>query len=306
MSVILIHGENRFAADEYYHRLVDTFTEKNSVSAFRILDGESITAMEFEIAIGSQSLFNHGEELVVIKYLGANIDLKERLVEMISQIPAKTRLVIFDPKIDKRSKLYKLLKKNGQIKEFKKFEERQLTRWITDYVNERGGIIENNAVRQLINRTKGNQQVLANEIAKLVAYDKTVSVETVDLLVEKSPDDNIFDLLNIVSRGQKTKALREYRELLDAQVDAHYILVMLCWQMSIMLAVQAGVKQSDRAIATDLGINPYLISKIRQIIREIEKRQLREMANKVLEADVKLKTTSINANQLVKQLIVEL
>jgi len=306
MSAMLIYGENDYTASEFYTKTLAEFVKNNSKQSLRVLDGESVTPGEVGQALSSQSLFSDGAEMVSIKRLGANAELKDKLVELIETLPTETELIIYEPKIDKRSKLYKKLKKDGLIKEFTNLSELELLNWVKDQVAECSGQLEAGCAKVLVDRTKGNQVRLRNEIEKLVNYDKTISLQSVSLLVDKTPDDNIFDLLDSVARGDRKGALKKYQELNAAQVEGHHILVMICWQMANFVALKTGEKRSDNEMASKLGMNPYAVRKSRQSLSAIPKRQLKSMAQKVLDADVRLKTTSIDADQLVKQLIATL
>lgn len=303
MSAMLIYGENDYAANEFYVETLAEFVNNNSKQSLRIFDGENATADDVEQALSSQSLFSVGSEMVSIKRLGLNAELKDRLVELVETLPAETELVIYEPSIDKRSKLYKKLKKGGLTKEFTNLSESRLLNWVKDRVAKHGGQLEAGCAKALIDRTKGNQARLRGEIEKLLNYDKTISLQSVSLLVDKTPDDNIFDLLDSVARGDRKGALKKYQELNAAQVEGHYILVMICWQMANFVALKTGDKRSDNEMASKLGMNPYAVRKSRQSLSAISKIQLKSMTQKVLDADVRLKTTSIDADLLVKQLI---
>lgn len=306
MSVILIHGENEFRAGEFYKETLAKFVADNSQESLRVFDGESATSSETEEALSAQSLFSSGSEMVAVKRLGTNTDLKEKLAELLDEISDETQLIIYEPKIDKRSRLYKSLKKSGSTKEFNNLSEPELIKWINERVEKAGGQLEGGSAKSLVDTTKGNQLRLASEITKLLNYDKTISLDSIKTLVDKTPDDNIFELLDYVSRGDKKKALSKYEELSSAQVEAHYILVMICWQMANFISIKSGESKSDKDIASQLGMNPYAVSKTRGIVRSISKKQLEIMSRKVLEVDTRLKTTSLDVDQLVKQLIVEL
>ena len=306
MSVILIYGENEFEASEFYIEMLASFVAENSQQSLNIFDGETTSVEQIEEALSAQSLFSSGYEMIAVKRLGNNTELKDRLGELIGTVPDNTRLVIYEPKIDKRSKLYKLLNKSNSAKEFKSLSDGELVRWISNRIEGKDGKIENGAAQYLIKRVKGDQLRLSNEINKLVSYDKTISLETINLLIDEAPDANVFDLLNFVMHKNKEKALAKYDELRGAQVDAHYILVMLCWQMSNLMSVQAAKSRSDKEIASQLGMNPYSVGKTRQLVRGITSREMRSMSKKLMRVDTEIKTTSVDTDQILKQLIVEL
>ncbi len=306
MSAILIHGENEFTASESYRETLAQFVKRNSPQALRVFDGENATATEVEEALSAQSLFSSGQEMVAIKRLGENTELKDKLAQLVAKIPDQTQLVIYEPTLDKRSKLYKTLKSRNLTKEFNNLSEPELLRWVSSRVRQGGGRLEAGSAKALIDRAKGNQLRLWGEIDKLLAFDKDISLDTVRLLVDETPDDNIFTLLNYVAHGDKKKALAKYDELRAAQVETHYILVMLCWQATNFIAVKFGGTKSDKEIASQLGMNPYAVGKTRQAVKTISRQELTTLAKKIADADKRLKTTSLDADQLIKQLLVEL
>ncbi len=306
MSVLLIHGENEFGANEFYMAALKDFVAANSKQTLQVFDGQNAAVDTVEESLSAQSLFSTGDQMIAIKRFGKNNELRDRLADLIKTIPSETQLIIYEPKIDKRSKLYKIIKKHSSTKEFNNLSEPELIKWMIERAGEKMANFAPGSAKLLIEMTKGNQLKIASELDKLVGYDKTITRESVKLLVDRAPDDNIFDLLDFVARDDKKGALKKYEELSEAQVDAHYILVMLCWQVANFLAVKSGNKKSDREIASELGMNPYAISKTRQIVKQFSFSRIKQMALLTLEYDIELKTKSVDPDQLVRQLIVKL
>lgn len=301
MKPTLIHGENAYIASQTYNEIVS-----RASSNIRIIDGQTTEVNEVLEALGEQSLFSTGEEQVLIKNPSKNKKVSEVLTKIIEDGSLKTKLVVFELDIDKRSKLYKVLKKNADVTNCINLSESALISWIIDYSNKRKASIERGVASRIADELKGNQLKIVTELDKLIAYDKRITLESVGLLIGKTPDDNIFELLNFIATSQKVKALTKYDELIDAQVDPHYILVMLSWQMSNALSIKSAGSLSDKEITNLTGINPYTISKTRQITSKFSLVQLNEMALNILETDRKLKTISLNVEQTVRALISKL
>ncbi len=303
MSALLIHGENEYQAQSRFKELINEFLLKNNSESLRVFDGEDSDITEVSQALAAQSLFTSGHEMVAIKRLGANTQLKEQLTDSLAGLPDTTALIIYDPRIDKRSKLYKLLKKANQTEEFAALSEPELARWVEKTVKDRKGTITQRASKMLIDRTKGDQIAVSNELDKLLNFSRSIDDDSVRSLVELAPDDNIFDLLDKLTSGSVASALSKYDELREAQMEAHYILVMISWQLGNMLMVKLGESKTEREIAADTGMNPYTISKTRALTSKISRRRIQKMVLLATEADKKLKTTSVDADQLIKNLI---
>lgn len=306
MPATLIYGSNIYTAEEYYKELTERFIRENNSESLHVFDGESAIASDIAMAVNSQSLFGGANELIAIRRLGSNAELKDELLEIIESLPSDTQLIVFEPKIDKRSKLFKTLKKSHDSMEFTDLTDAELNNWIAQKVKLRGGTIQPGASRIIAARAKGDMVRISNELDKLLNYNKNVTQEAVKLLIDESPDDNIFELLNHVASNSKPQALNKLNELLDAQIEPHYILVMIAWQASNMLAVKVAKGASDAEIASKLSMNPYAVSRTKSAVRSIDQKQLKIMAEKVRDADIKIKTTSVDVVQVIKQLIAEL
>ncbi len=306
MSALLIHGENEYQAQSRFKELINEFLLENNPESLRVFDGEDSDTTEVSQSLAAQSLFTSGHEMVAIKRLGSNMQLKEQLLENLSDLPGTTELIIYEPKIDKRSKLYKLLKKNNQTEEFIVLSEPELVRWVEKTVKDRKGTITQIASKMLTDRTKGDQIAASNELDKLLSFSRSIDEDSVKSLVELAPDDNIFDLLDKLTSGNVASALNKYDELREAQMEAHYILVMISWQLGNMLLIKLGESKTEREIASDTGMNPYTVSKTRALTSRLSRRRIQKMVLLATEADKKLKTTSVDADQLIRNLIAKI
>ncbi len=101
MPALLIHGENEYQAQSRLGELINEFLSKNNPESLRVFDGEDSDATEVAQAVAAQSLFTSGHEMVIIKRLGTNTQLKEQLADNLSNLSDTTEFIIYDPKIDK-------------------------------------------------------------------------------------------------------------------------------------------------------------------------------------------------------------
>lgn len=244
--------------------------------------------------------------MVVVKRVGVNNQLKEMLEKKLEELADSTDLIIYDPKIDKRSKLYKSLKRTKSTEEFTIFGEAELRKWIGGEVKARKGTINSQALDILINRSKGDQVAISNELDKLLNFSRSIDEDSVNNLVELAPDDNVFDLLDRLTSGNKASAIAKYEELRQAQMEAHYILVMIGWQLGNMMTVKLGESKTDRELVFEAGMNPYTVRKTRALTSKLSKKRIREMVQEAVKTDKQLKTTSVDADQLIKNLVIKL
>jgi DNA polymerase-3 subunit delta len=113
-------------------------------------------------------------------------------------------------KFDKRSKIYKLLKKNALIFESQGVKDWKLGEWIKEYLKAKKYSIEDKAIA-LISEFIGNDlSKISNELEKLfisVPEGVQISVKHIEDNIGISKDYNVFELTNAVMVKDSKKAL---------------------------------------------------------------------------------------------------
>lgn len=230
--------------------------------------------------------------MVVLKNITESKEITESLTDLIPQVSEDVTVIIVEPQLDKRTVFYKALKKHTDFKEFVDLPERQLTDWISEQVSEQKGTISSSDATLLAQYCAGDQTRLEHEIQKLVAYEPKISKETIELLVEKTPQDTIFQLLEQALGRNVTAALNTLKELERAHEDPFQIASMLIWQTHILTVVWSSGTHADGEVAKDHKINPYVVSKTRRLASRMDQPTIRRVVDRVAEMDVTLKSNS--------------
>src|ERR1019366_2659691 len=98
-----------------------------------------------------------------------------------------------EPKLDKRLSYYKTLKKQTDFREYTELDTNGLVRWSVEYAKGNGGSLNVSNAQFLVDRAGISQQLLQNEIDKLISYDSKVTKQTIELLTERLPQGTIFE-----------------------------------------------------------------------------------------------------------------
>jgi DNA polymerase III delta subunit len=138
-------------------------------------------------------------------------------------------------------------------------------------------------------------------VAKLVAYDSKITSKTVEELVEKRPEDTIFQLLEYALSGKTSQALGVLEGLEKAHEDPFQTASMLIWQTNILAIVHSAKDVSDSEIAKTAKLNPFVVKKTRLLAARLTKAKLRQIIDAVSLLDVTLKTTSTDPWRLVER-----
>ena len=298
-------GSNSFALKQRQDELINGF-----VSKYGDLGLERIDATEAEapaILEAVQSLpFLATRKMVVLRDLGANSAAAENVEQIIAAAGDQVDLVVVESAPDKRTSYYKTLAKKTNLESFEGLDAYSLSKWLVDESTRLGGQISSTDATYLVERLGPNQQMLANEVAKLITYNPQVSRETIDLLTEPTPQTKVFDLLDAAFAGNAARALSLYDEQRAQKVEPQMILAMIAWQLRILTALKLGSGKSSGQVAKDFGINPYVLSKSSRLANELTAQKLKDLVNQALDIDYKSKSTSLNLDEALKNYIVTL
>lgn len=244
------------------------------------------------------------KRLVIVENPSANKECAEKINYLIENINDQTEVIFKESKFDKRSSLYKTLKKLRDFKEFNDLDEYTLSKWITDEVKEQNGSISSADAKYLVQRIGLNQFKLKNELSKLLCYSEKINKQTIDLLTERSPQSTIFELLDAVFNGNKKKAIEIYKEQRKLKEEPQKILGLLNWQLHIFAIIKAAGDKQSSSIASDAKLNPYVVSKSANLVRNLSLNEIKKLVNKSLELDKASKTKSIDIDDAVQNFLI--
>lgn len=113
--------------------------------------------------------------------------------------------------IDKRGKLYKLLKKSAEIFTSEKVKDYKLQEWIGQYVRSQGYNINPKAVSLLDEHIGNDLNRIVNEIEKLALNlkgKKDITEDDIERYIGISKEYNVFELQAAIARKDLAKAIK--------------------------------------------------------------------------------------------------
>ncbi len=244
-------------------------------------------------------------KLIVVNNPSQNTELAEFIVSKLQDIPETTSLIIVEGKLDKRTGYYKSLKKLKEAEEVKLFDDSKLSSWLIEKAKDQNLKVTQSQTRKIIQRAGSDQWTISSEIEKLTAYDELTD-QLIDDLVEASPQESIFNLLDSLAAGRAAEAQELYQGLRQQQLDPHYVLSMLTWQMDNILIVAFAGNRSDRDIASEAKINPYVVQKTRSLTSRMNHSSVKKAVGLICDMDEQLKTTKTSPDDGVKLLLLQL
>jgi len=269
------------------------------------LDGEEASYERMHEA--AQSLpFLVSRKLVILRSPSANKDFVERFEQFCGDVAETNDVVLVEPKLDKRQSYYKQLQKLTDFREFKLLDGPALTTYLVNYAKEQGGALNSSDARLLIDRVGTNQLVLQHEVDKLLAYNPKIDRASIELLTERTPQSSIFELLDAAFAGNSKRAMTLYHEQRAARVEPQQILAMLIWQLHILAIVKLAGQKSADTVAKEARISPFTVRKTQGLARRITLAQLKDLVRQLREFDVRLKSESLDADEVVQYYLLSL
>ena len=106
---------------------------------------------------------------------------------------------------DERKKIVKRLRKEAKFFEIDKVNHYKLSDSTRQAVKRRNAVIDDDALELLLSRLGDSLNNVVMEVEKLCLYDKHITYETVDKLVSKPLDENVFALTSAILQRNRQK-----------------------------------------------------------------------------------------------------
>ncbi len=238
---------------------------------------------------------------------------KDEFVSTLESIPESTCLIICDSEVDKRSKAYKWIKKNGYIGEFlkKNQKEQTLVTFLARLLAKDKKQIREDDAKYFISLVGDELFQIKNEAEKLICYlgeEAIVTREAIDAIVSQQVQDKIFDMVTALAQKNQTRALDYYNDLLLLKEPPMHILYLIVRQYRILIMIKSmrSQRKSDADIAKTAGIPPFSLRRYDGQLRIYDLLQLEACLKKALKLEEEIKTGQIGDQIGLEMLLIQL
>lgn len=196
-------------------------------------------------------------------------------------------------KLKKQNALFKFLTSKPSLsQEFSLLTGVKLLAWAKKEIKEKGGQIEEAALRRLISLTGNDIWRLDSELAKLLAYrgGQPARISDVDLLVRGQLDLQIFKTIDALADGDKKLATRLIQEHLRQGENELYLLSMIAYQFRNLLKIKDLLdKGGSPAVLAGVGLHPFVLRKTIGQAKRFSQDRLKAIFRHLLETEIKIK-----------------
>ncbi len=323
-SLILLHGEEVYLQEKFIQSLKKKHINDESMSFLKIdkLDDNIGEIINFLNTVS----FSMDKKIAVVEdcdFLSSKGKISEKTMNKLSNYIENNNadnLLIFlgkDIKIDKRKKLYKLLKKQGDVVEYKKYNEKDLINWISRYLDHYDKNTNYTNARLIANysgyleyESEKNLLDVKNELDKIIAYTKdsyNISQEDIEKVMSISIDNNIFIFIDNIFENKPSKAYEMFNDMISNNVSPHYIFYMLVRQIRMLnqLSAYKEINLREDYILSKMRLRNFIYKKLNYQYNILGDKKIRYLSEKAQDIEAKAKTGLIDIGLGINILISE-
>ncbi len=303
----LLYGEERYLKKVYRDKLRHALVSEDDTMNYAYYEGKGIDTEEI-IDLADTLPFFADVRLIVLENSGFFKTANDRLADYMKTLGVTTVFVFVENEVDKRGRLYKAVKAQGQIVEFKQQDEKVLRKWILGRIQKEGKQISERALAGFMTKVGQDMENISSELEKLLCYTcekEAIAPEDVEAICTVQLQNKIFDMVDAIGNKDQKKAMELYYDLLVLREAPMKILALLSRQFLILLQIKElpGVDRST--IAAKVGIPPFAVTKNTVQAKQFKRRQLREALQDCAEYEEAVKTGRLNDRMCVELLIVK-
>lgn len=315
----LLYGPEDYLREQFLECLKKVCLPEGEDSfSYKRFNGPEISASDLSSAIDAIPFMSE-HSFVELRDIEIN-KLKESdsIIKLLSDIPDYCTLAFvlnsqYEP--DGRIKLVKTIRDKGMDMCFTQQSQSQLFDWVGRRFAAAGKNVDFEAVQRLIFISGDLMNRLIPEIEKVAAYAKgeRVTVSDVEAVAHRLPEADIFNMTDCIARREYNNAAEILSELLSDRSSRDsepiFILATLGAQLRKLYAARLAIdeKLGAKYVMDVCSIKyEFIANNLIRSAQGFRLRQLRDMLEMCAETDYKMKSSSQDDEELLKELVMRI
>ena len=318
MAVYLFYGQEEYLMEKEIKKLKDELLDASFVSmAYKVFDNPPFNNL-IEVVQAAPLMFGSTLSIVYAdKYLiGNKISLDDKQLEVLEDalknISDKVNIIFVckiardeNKKPDSRKKLYKIISKYSQIREFAQFKtyQKELNAQIAKMAKEKELSISPDNIALFIEQVGHNLTLIDSELEKLkvaIHPDKNITSEALKKYCSSSED--IFVLADLIIQGKKDEALKQYNLLTEKRHPLEVFSVLQSSFQRFVFIKNYEKKMSAKDMSLKLKLHEFVVMKTMEKLRKTSMDRLLQIRENLIKAEYKLKSGQTIASETVLEL----
>ena len=284
--IYIFSGEDTYRMREKIQDLVGEYKKENGSGInLRFLDGKKMEFEELKNEVFGLSFFSE-RKLIIIEDAFLNKKFKEDFKTKGKDFLETDNIIVFfqQGKVLKSDILYAFLRKKSEVQEFDLLKEADLRKWALDSIKKFGGEIDSSSLDLLLQYVGNDLWRLNNEIQKLISFDKRITKENVDRLINSQFQLNIFNTIDAIAEKDKSRAIRLIKEHERKGESIFGILAMIANQFKNMMIVKSAPDYRKTSL------HPFVARKSYYQSQKFSMEDLKRVYQEIMMIDMRLKT----------------
>ena len=305
----LLYGTEAYLKKQYKDKLKNALAAPDDNMNFTAFEGKNSNPKEI-IDLAETLPFFAERRVILIEDSGFFKSSCEDLAEYLSEVAPATYFIFVEEEVDKRSKMYKAVKKQGSIVEFGAQSEELLTRWILGRLKKEGKNITGSVMQLFLSKTGTDMGNIDRELEKLICYTlgrDVITVEDVEAVVTEQTTNKIFEMVNAIAEHNQKKALDLYYDLLTLKEPPMRIMFLITRQFQILLNIRdmSARGLDSQTMAKVAGVPPFAVKRNLSQAKGFTMTQLKGALRDGVEFEEAVKTGQMNDQMAVELFIMK-
>ena len=308
-NLYLFYGKEKYLAAQTRDKLKEALIPSGDTMNYSYFEGKKTDLPEILELIQTMPFFND-YRLLVLDQTELGKKSNDDFLSALKEIPETTILLIIEDEVDKRSKIYKYINKEGCAVSFETPKEKDLVLWVAQMLKKEQKKMTQKDIQLFLYKTGQDMFTIKNELEKLIAYTKgreVIGSEDLEALTTAQTTNQIFVMLEAIAKKQRDTVLKLYYDLIELKESPFGILALLVRQCNQLLQTQSLLEagKSQGEMAKEMKVPPFVVGKLKQQVRLFKREELYAMIKKCAVTDEGIKTGKITDRIGVELLLVE-
>ncbi|MEE8836932.1 MAG: DNA polymerase III subunit delta [Eubacteriales bacterium] len=313
----LLYGPEHYLRNGYKHALVSALLPEGDTMNFSRYEGEDISAHDI-ISQAETLPFFADRRVILLEDTGIFAKSAGELTDYMKNLPDYLVMIFSEEKVDKRSGMYKAVRKDGVVEEYGTQPADWLMRWIGARIGKEKKKIRRPVMERLMQITGTDMTNIDSELEKLLSYVMSpdrptagedpdeITLADLEEILAPQLEDQIFDMIRAVASHHQKQALDYYYELLALREAPLKIMALLTREYLQLYHVSelAAEGRPQNVIATAAGIPPFVVRRSLEVSRLYKRGEIRAILDDFAATEEDVKQGKISDRLAVEMLII--
>lgn len=289
----LLYGNEEYLKKLYRDKLKKAILQDDSDMNYSYFEGNGIDTRK--VAEVAQTLPFFSENRLILIENSNFFKNQNELSEQIAGSPSSTIIVFVETEVDKRSKLFKMVRDHGTVSEMNGLDEQNLKLFVASLLEQEGKKMKEAGIFYLLDKTGSNMTNICNEVEKIISYTigrDVITTEDIDAVVTTQITGKIFLMIDAIASKQSNKALLLYYDLLSVREKPMSILYLITRHFNIMLQAKdlQALGYNSSSISEKVGVPPFAVNKYLGQAKNFSMKRLKEALEFGADIEEQIKT----------------